>query len=190
RDHQEVEDAEEYWPHHVRERHPERHPCPLHGGQPRRDQQPSGRADQCNRPEYASRQRMAAPGEQGSEHRKARRQREAELPALHHRQPSPAGCHPTSCVTHQSRRLCTCHLPASACGSSLFSITNGGITSASSPVLMKQECASAGVHTMGSPRTLNEVFTSTGHPVSASNAESTSCSPGARSACTVCSRAE
>ena len=36
-------------------------------------------------------------------------------------------------------------------------------------VRMKQRYASAGEQTMGSPRTLNDVFTRTGQPVSDSN---------------------
>ena len=37
-------------------------------------------------------------------------------------------------------------------------------------VRMKQRYASSGVHTIGSPRTLNDVLTSTGQPVRRSNA--------------------
>ena len=37
-------------------------------------------------------------------------------------------------------------------------------------VRMKQRYASSGVQTIGSPRTLNDVFTTTGQPVSDSNA--------------------
>ena len=42
--------------------------------------------------------------------------------------------------------------------------------SASISVPMKQRNASSGVHTIGSPRTLKLVFTSTGQPVSSLNA--------------------
>ncbi len=55
---------------------------------------------------------------------------------------------------------------------------------------MKQAYASRGLQTIGSPRTLNEVFTSTGHPVRASNATSRACNPGDASRVTVCNRAE
>src|SRR6266849_792411 len=46
-----------------------------------------------------------------------------------------------------------------------FSSTQFSSTSKSSSVRMKQRYASAGVQTIGSPRTLNEVFTMTPHPV-------------------------
>ena len=48
-----------------------------------------------------------------------------------------------------------------------LSSRNGPRTSASMCVRMKQRYASAGVQTIGSPRTLNDVLTTTAHPVAA-----------------------
>jgi hypothetical protein len=53
-----------------------------------------------------------------------------------------------------------------------FSIRNEPIASASSGVLQKLSSASRGVQTTGSPRLLNDVFTSTGTPVRRPNASS------------------
>src|SRR5690606_41996340 len=55
-----------------------------------------------------------------------------------------------------------------------FSSTNEPITSASSGDVKKHSTASRGVQTLGSPRVLNDVFTSTGTPVRRSNAQSRS----------------
>ena len=58
------------------------------------------------------------------------------------------------------------------------------------PVCMKHAYASAGVHTMGSSRRLNDVFTTIGQPVRASNASINARNGPWRSALTVCTRAE
>ena len=55
---------------------------------------------------------------------------------------------------------------------------------------MKQRKASSGVQTMGSPRTLKLVLTSTGQPVLALKLESSAWKRGLVSACTVWMRAE
>jgi hypothetical protein len=49
--------------------------------------------------------------------------------------------------------------------------TKGPITRASIAVRAKQANASAGVATIGSPRTLNDVFTTSGQPDRSANAE-------------------
>ena len=65
------------------------------------------------------------------------------------------------------------------------------ITSTSISVPMKQRKASSGVQTIGSPRTLKQVFTSTGQPVRAlERLRSESWKGGLVSACTVWTRAE
>ena len=50
---------------------------------------------------------------------------------------------------------------------------------------MKHLNASVGVHTIGSPRTLNDVFTTNGHPVKSLNFDITAWKRGFVSACTV-----
>ena len=52
-----------------------------------------------------------------------------------------------------------------------FSRRNGPITSASSPLPKKQRIASAGVLTIGSPATLNDVFKTAGTPVASAKDE-------------------
>src|SRR5437588_501108 len=56
------------------------------------------------------------------------------------------------------RHVCSRH-------SYIFSSKNGPMTSASSGDVQKHSIASRGEHTIGSPRVLNEVLTSTGTPV-------------------------
>src|SRR5690606_10249885 len=70
-----------------------------------------------------------------------------------------------------------------------FSSRYGPITSASSGVLWKASTAWRGVHTTGSPRTLNEVLTSTGTPVRSPNARSSAWYLGLLARLTVCTRA-
>ena len=53
-----------------------------------------------------------------------------------------------------------------------FTTTHDPMTSASSGDVQKHSTASRGVHTIGSPRVLNDVLTSTGTPVRAANASS------------------
>jgi hypothetical protein len=55
---------------------------------------------------------------------------------------------------------------------------------------MKQRKASSGVPTMGSPRTLKLVFTTTGQPVCSLNLEISAWYRGLVSSCTVWMRAE
>src|SRR6266516_1877255 len=62
---------------------------------------------------------------------------------------------------HRNQTLAFHHHNAS-CG---FSSKNEPITNASSGDVQKHSTASRGVHTIGSPRVLNEVFTNTGTPV-------------------------
>src|SRR5207245_6177801 len=62
------------------------------------------------------------------------------------------------------------HDASSAIGAcSLFTRMKFSRTSTSMLVRMKHRNASSGVHTIGSPRTLNDVFTITGQPVRRSN---------------------
>src|SRR5205823_7465806 len=63
-------------------------------------------------------------------------------------------------------------------------------TRASISVRMKQRYASSGVQTIGSPRTLNDVFTTTGQPVRDSNARMSAWYSALVSSLTVCTRAE
>ena len=70
------------------------------------------------------------------------------------------------------------------------SMTKSSRTRVSMRERAKQSSASSGVHTMGSPRTLKEVFTRTAHPVFRSNADSSSWYREFVSLCTVCTRAE
>ena len=60
----------------------------------------------------------------------------------------------------------------------------------SKSVPMKHRKASSGVQTIGSPRTLKLVFTSTGHPVRSRNFDNNLWKRGLVSGCTVCTRAE
>src|SRR5688572_7358031 len=66
-----------------------------------------------------------------------------------------------------------------------FSTTRKSIS-----VRMKQRYASDGLHTIGSPRTLNDVLTSTPQPVRRSNSVSNAWKRGLVSRCTDCTRAE
>ena len=54
----------------------------------------------------------------------------------------------------------------------------------------KQESASAGEQTIGSPGPLNDVLSSTGHPVRRSNARKRPANRGLAALSTVCGRAE
>src|ERR1035437_205217 len=155
------DDDEEHDPHEDRRRHlrdhtSESHPRSLHRSQVRRRDQRSHREEGSKRPEDESRSLSVPPEvKQAREHQERDAHGQSKLPPLRGTQSSWNSCFQSCCSFHA--------------GCSTLWSRNGPRTRASMCVRMKHVCASLGEHTIGSPRTLNEVFTTTGHPVSFSN---------------------
>src|SRR5205809_5069000 len=129
-------------------------PRPLHRPEPGWSRE-AGDDEHRAEGEYHRCYRAAPPCKQATEYEKRRAHGEAELTARGDAQSS---------WNSLRQSPLSCHA-----GCSVLSNKNGPRASQSMWVRMKQRYASAGVQTIGSPRTLNEVFTRTAQPVRRSN---------------------
>src|SRR5436190_3900183 len=155
-DDQKIDDAHEDRGRHLRDGGSKPHPRPLDRPKCRWRNERAQHEEATEREQRHSRALLAAPQRDGAEGEEGRADREPELAAVGRAQSSwNSRCHDSSSF----------HSPWLA-----FSSKKGPSTRLSMWVRMKHRYASSGVQTLGSPRTLNDVVTTTGQPVRSRNA--------------------
>src|SRR5688572_17263378 len=155
RDDEEVHDAHEDRRRDPRKNVGKAHPRLLNGPEQARDDEPGHKQRSAQRGEHDRNSCMAAPVREAGENQERDADGEGELPPLGRAQSSWNSLRQSDVSFHS--------------GCAVLSRMNGQSTRLSMCVRMKHWYASAGVHTIGSPRTLNEVLTITAHPVRDSN---------------------